>query len=72
MTLGMSLVFVAAGAILRFAVDPRPHIAGMFVNWNIVGDILMATGIAGIVASILWAAAAGRRTPTTTSTTPKG
>jgi hypothetical protein len=72
MTRGMSLVFVAAGAILRFAVDPRPHIAGTFVNWNIVGDILIGTGIAGIVASILWAAAAGRRTPTTTSTTPEG
>jgi hypothetical protein len=72
MTLGMSLVFAAAGAILRFAVDPRPHIAGTFVNWNLVGDILMATGIAGIVASLLWAAAVGRRGTSTVTTTPQG
>ena len=71
MKLGMSLILGAAGAILRFAVDPRPHIAGTFVNWNIVGDILLATGIVGIVASILWTAAAGRRTSTAT-TTPGG
>jgi hypothetical protein len=72
MTLGMSLVVAAAGAIIRFAVDPRPHIAGTFVNWNIVGDILLATGIVGIVASILWAAAAGRRGTPTVTTTPEG
>ena len=67
MTLGLSLVLVAAGAIMRLAVDPRPHIAGTFVNWNIVGDVLMATGIVGIVASILLARAAGSHTRTTTA-----
>jgi hypothetical protein len=65
MTLGLSLVLGAAGAILRFAVDPRPHIAGTFVNWNIVGDILLATGIVGVVASVLLAGAVRRRTTTT-------
>ena len=65
MKLGTSLILVAAGAILRFAVDPRPHIAGTFVNWNIVGDILIATGIVGIVASLLLARWAGSQTTTT-------
>jgi len=67
MKLGTSLILVAAGAILRFAVDPRPHIAGTLVNWNIVGDILIATGIVGIVASLLLARSAGRQTTTTTA-----
>jgi hypothetical protein len=64
MTLGMSLVLGAAGAILRLAVNPRTHIAGTFVNWNIVGDILLATGIVGVVATVLLAGAVGRRTAT--------
>jgi hypothetical protein len=42
------------------------------VNWNIVGDILIATGIAGIVASILLAAAAGGRGASTVTPTPDG
>jgi hypothetical protein len=57
---------------LGMSVDPRPHIAGKFVNWNIVGDILIATGIAGIVASILLAAAAGGRGASTVTPTPDG
>jgi hypothetical protein len=67
MTLGISLILGAAGAILRLAVDPRPHIAGTFVNWNIVGDILMATGIVGVVASVLLVGVVGRRTTTATT-----
>ena len=51
--------------------DPRPHIAGTFVNWNIVGDILMATGIVGIVASVLLARSAGRQTTTTAPSIPE-
>ena len=65
MKLGMSLILGAAGAILRFAVDPRPHIAGTFVNWNVVGDILIAAGIVGIVATFVLARSAGRQTTTT-------
>jgi hypothetical protein len=72
MTLGLSLVLGAAGAILRFAVDPRPHIAGTFVNWNIVGDILLATGIVGVVASVLLAGAVSRRTTTAAPPAPEG
>lgn len=69
MGIGISLVLAAAGAIIRFAVEPRSHVAGTFVNWDIVGDILMVTGIAGVLVSIVYMAAASRRTPT--STTPR-
>ena len=69
MGIGISLVLAAAGAIIRFAVEPRSHVAGTFVNWDIVGDILMVTGIAGVLVSIVYMAASSRRTPT--STTPR-
>jgi hypothetical protein len=69
MNYGTSLVLAAIGAIMRFAVEPSPHIAGTFVNWDIVGDILMVAGAVGILASILWMAAATRRT--TPDTTPR-
>jgi hypothetical protein len=62
MNIGTSLVLAAIGAIMRFAIEPRPRIAGTFVNWDIVGDILMVAGAVGILASILWMAAATRRT----------
>jgi hypothetical protein len=69
MNYGTSLVLAAIGAIMRFAVEPRSHIAGTFVNWDIVGDILMVAGAVGVLASILWMAAATRRT--TPDTTPR-
>jgi hypothetical protein len=69
MNYGTSLVLAAIGGIMRFAVEPRSHIAGTFVNWDIVGDILMVAGAVGVLASILWMAAATRRT--TPDTTPR-
>jgi hypothetical protein len=69
MAIGLSLILAAAGAIIRFAVGPASRVAGTFVNWDIVGDILLVAGAAGVVASILWMAAATRRT--TTGTTPR-
>jgi hypothetical protein len=69
MGIGISLILAAAGAIIRFAIEPTSRIAGTFVNWDIVGDILMVAGAAGVLASILWMAAASRRT--TASTVPR-
>lgn len=69
MGIGISLMLGAVGAIIRFAVEPSSHVAGTFVNWDIVGDILMVAGTVGVLASILWMAAANRRT--TTGTTPR-
>ena len=64
MNIGTSLMLGAGGAIMRFAVEPRSHVAGTFVNWDIVGDILMVAGIVGVLASIVWMAAATRHTAT--------
>jgi uncharacterized membrane protein YidH (DUF202 family) len=61
MGIGTSIVLIAVGAILRFAVSV--HTA--HVNWHIVGDILMAVGVVGLVMSLIWMAMASRRGTTT-------
>ena len=68
----MALILGAAGAILRFAVEPGSRLAGTFVNWDIVGDILVGAGAVGIVAGILSMAVAGRRTTTVAAAPPEG
>jgi len=68
MRIGMSLILAAAGAILRFAIEPTSHVGGTFVNWDVVGVILMAAGAVGILLSLLWMGAATRRTNTGTTT----
>jgi hypothetical protein len=67
--IGTSLMLGAVGAIMRFAVEPHSHVAGTFVNWDIVGDILMVAGTVGVLASLVWMAAATRRT--SSSATPR-
>ena len=67
MRISGSLLLAAVGAILRFAVEPTARVAGTFVNWDIVGDILMAVGIAGVLIAIVSMAAAGRQTTTGTT-----
>jgi hypothetical protein len=62
MSIGASIILIAVGAILRFAVALRSRFAGASVNWHIVGDILMAVGIVGLIISIIWMAMATRRT----------
>lgn len=59
MSVGTSLVLIAAGAILRFALAVRWRAAT--VNWHLVGDVLMAVGAAGLLVSIAWLALASRR-----------
>jgi hypothetical protein len=61
MSIGTSIILIAAGAILRFAVTL--HTA--HINWNIVGDVLMVAGLLGLVISLIWMAAANRRSGTT-------
>ncbi len=61
MSVGASIVFIALGAILRFAIRLRSSIAGASVNWHVVGDILMAVGVVGLVISIVWMATLSRR-----------
>jgi len=61
MGIGTSIVLIAVGAILRFAVTL--HTA--HVNWHIVGDILMIAGAIGLVLSLIWMAMASRRDSST-------
>jgi hypothetical protein len=62
MSIGASIVLIAVGAILRFAVALRSRFAGSSINWHIVGDILMAVGVIGLVISIVWMTTVSRRT----------
>ena len=61
MSIGASIILIAVGAILRFAVSLRSGFAGASVNWHIVGDILMAVGIVGLLISIIWMVTLNRR-----------
>lgn len=67
MRIGIALLLAAAGAIIRFAVEPTSHVMGTSVNWDVVGDILMAVGIVGVLIAIISMAAAGRHTTTGTT-----
>ena len=68
MGLGVSLFLIAIGAILTFAVNAATDIA----NIDVIGWILMAIGLAGLLLSLLfWSswggpAAWGNRRRTTT------
>jgi heme/copper-type cytochrome/quinol oxidase subunit 2 len=58
MTFGSSLVLIAVGAILRYAVTAT--VSG--IDLHVVGLILMIVGIVGLVFSLLWFGVwAGRR-----------
>ncbi len=57
MTIGVALLLIAVGAVLRFAVTAR--VSG--VNIAAVGDILMAVGAVGFVVAVAWLASARRR-----------
>jgi uncharacterized membrane protein YedE/YeeE len=58
MTFGTSLVLIAVGAILRYAVTAS--VSG--VDLQVVGLVLMIVGIVGMVLSLLWLGVwAGRR-----------
>jgi hypothetical protein len=52
MALGTSLFLIAAGAVLRFAVNVTTH----GFNLHTVGVILMVVGGIGVVLSLLWMA----------------
>jgi hypothetical protein len=58
MTFGSSLLLIAVGAILRYAVTAT--VSG--IDLNVVGLVLMIVGIVGLVISLLWFGVwAGRR-----------
>ena len=51
MGLPVSLVLIAVGAILAFAVNDDPNRA---VDLDVVGWILMGVGLVGLLLSLLW------------------
>ena len=61
MTIGTSIVLIAAGAILKYAITA--HVSG--INIETVGTILMIVGILGLILSLLymfaWSGGARRR-----------
>lgn len=64
MGLGVSIVLIAAGAILRFAVSLHTRISGTAVDWYTVGDILMVVGVLGFLGGLALMASASRRSTT--------
>ena len=57
MGIGTSILLIAVGAILKYAVTAS--VSG--VELQTVGVILMVAGIIGLVLSLIWMAMAGRR-----------
>jgi hypothetical protein len=61
MTIGTSIVLIAVGAILKYAVTA--HVSG--IDLQTVGTILMIVGILGLILSLIytfaWSAGARRR-----------
>lgn len=51
MGLPVSLILIAVGAILAFAVDDDPSRS---VDVGVVGWILMAVGLIGLILSMMW------------------
>ena len=50
MGIGTSLVLIAIGAVLRFAISASTH----GVNLHTIGVILMIVGAIGLLISLLW------------------
>ena len=57
MGIGTSLLLVAIGAILRYAV----HASVSGISLHTVGLILIVVGAVGVVLSLIWAGAVRRR-----------
>jgi hypothetical protein len=70
--IGTSILLIAVGAIMRFAVSVDDKLGGVSVNWHIVGDILMIVGAIGLVLSIMWMTvwARGNRTTVVDDSVP--
>jgi hypothetical protein len=60
MGIGASIILIAAGAILRFAVSIHSQIGSTHINWNIVGDVLMVVGVIGLLMSVSWMVTSSR------------
>jgi len=61
MTIGGSIALIIIGAILRFAVTWTPN----GIDLQVVGDILMAGGVVGLIISLSFLVARRRRATST-------
>ena len=60
MGIGTSLVLIAVGAIVAFALNLNSTIGSTTVHWYVLGWILMIVGAIGLVISLIWMANARR------------
>lgn len=67
MTIGSSIVLIAAGAILRWAVTA--HVSGF--NIQTAGLVLFLLGIVGLLLAIMYTFVWSRRATTTTAYVPR-
>jgi hypothetical protein len=65
MTIGSSIVLIAVGAILKWAVTA--HVSG--INLQTAGTVLFVLGIIGLILSVLYTYVWSRQTRTTTART---
>ena len=54
MGIGTSILLIAVGAMMRFAVSVDDKLGGVSVDWHVVGGILMVVGVIGLVLSVMW------------------
>lgn len=60
MGIGTSLVLIAVGAVIAFALNLSSTIGSTTVHWYTLGWILMIVGAIGLVISLIWMANARR------------
>jgi hypothetical protein len=61
MGIGFSILLIAAGAILAFAININDSTySGVTIQWDTVGVILMIVGVIGLIWA-LWVVSAARR-----------
>jgi Domain of unknown function (DUF6458) len=61
MGIGTSLVLIAVGAVLAFAINMHERVASTTVHWHTLGWILIIVGAIGLVISLVWLTTARRR-----------
>ena len=66
MGIGTSLVLLAVGAILAFAVSIHSTIGSTTIHWHTVGWILIVVALIGLIISLVWLLNARRTRPVDT------
>jgi putative flippase GtrA len=67
MTIGSSIVLIAVGAILKWAVTA--HVSG--IDLQTAGTVLLIVGILGLILAVIYTFVWSRRTAATTTYVPR-